>query len=489
MALKNRAIKAKEEEPPVIKELDSRSHDPFPLVSREDGKVVNPLNQTTDQSDLVNEVTSSSSPDNKCVDSVPSSVDTALPDSTSSEPDLNVGIIRTNTGMTSRTSDTGYASSTNCAGEISMFSPNSGVFEVSSLSSNSPSSDESNPQRKSSCETASSSSAALGIVSFGNTENTFQSNDHPSITSNYFQNSAISSSSAAKTHPQSVLSAKSTAPQPMTSSHAAPPSTANQPQQSPHLSSLLMSDSSQGYSIPPSTPQVNVGNQQRDATQHLGKRNAVGTSYIKQEMMSTMQQGYPYNVPPNQYGSFPQIGVTYPQQQTNGSHVNTVAPPLNHMSPQNHTVVSAAGQPNVMAQEYQQYFTPPSSNNSVFQPHDFLPVWQNQIVIKSEFPNPAMNGSQQIPPSNGHTIPPLVSDFPQHLSHSSTRHPTNIQSSFNTVSNQQLPPPLGDQNVNVPPYGGQGLPDQLPLLTGDDLRVLDDIGNYAPQNTNPQQYF
>ena len=39
------AIAAKEEEDPVIQEVDSKSHEPFPLLSRADGKVVNPFDE------------------------------------------------------------------------------------------------------------------------------------------------------------------------------------------------------------------------------------------------------------------------------------------------------------------------------------------------------------------------------------------------------------------------------------------------------------
>lgn len=497
MGLKNRAIKAEEDDEPVIKEIDSRSHDPFPLVSREDGKVVNPLNQTADQSikeELVSKVTSSSSPDSSHVDSAAVlcvSEDSALPDSTSNEPDSSsIGMIRTNTGTTSRSSDTGYntISSTGCVSEgSSMLSPNSDVFEASSHSSISPSSDVvANPQGKSSWKNPSSvyTSGSLGSVSVATTETACAiskpSNDHISIASNnsiasdHFHNSAISSS-AAKPHPQSRLATNSTPPA-LISSQTVPLHT-NQPlQQSPNLSSLLTSDSPQGYSVTPNAPQVSAGHQQSDTTRSLGKRNAVGISYIKQE--TTMQQGYPpYNVQPNQYASFPQTGSIYQQQQqTNGSYTNNVPPPpLQYMGPQNYPV--SASQSNVLPQEYQQYFTPSpaSSNNPVFQSQNFLPEWENQSV-KSEFPNfgPPVT-YQQVPPSNGQS----VSHFPQR---SSNHHPTNVQNSFNTVSNQQLP----SMTVNMPPYGGQDVEDQLPLLTGEDMRVLDDIGNYA---ANTQQYF
>ena len=200
--LMRKAVAAKKEDDPVIQEIDSKSHDPFPLIAREDGKVVNPLDECDDNvsSSLKNDQPfsnenhasvdqttfdsdesqseSSITPgevSSSCFDSVgPSSVpvhpsqqnhntqtplsvspeEDCVPDSTTSasfeesgsfqrsSKDRGIGMSRTNTSNSSRSSDTGYStsdstSSNKCGNDV--FSPMSGYLSgASSLSSISP---------------------------------------------------------------------------------------------------------------------------------------------------------------------------------------------------------------------------------------------------------------------------------------------------------------------------------------------------------------
>ena len=197
-----KAVAAKKEDDPVIQEIDSKSHDPFPLIAREDGKVVNPLeeddanvssclkndkpfsnenhvsvDQTTydsDESQSDSSITpgevSSSFSDSVGPSSTPvhpsqqnhntqtplsvSPEEDCVPDSTTSasfeesgsfqrsSKDRGIGMSRTNTSNSSRSSDTGYStsdstSSNKCGNDV--FSPMSGYLSgASSLSSISP---------------------------------------------------------------------------------------------------------------------------------------------------------------------------------------------------------------------------------------------------------------------------------------------------------------------------------------------------------------
>ena len=178
------AVAAKEDEDPVIQEVDSKSHDPFPLIAHEVGKVVNPLgedeanvssfvknDQPFSSENLVSfdqtryggdesKTESSIAPGkmySSCSDSVgPSSVpvyptqrnyntaplcvgpeEDCIPDSTTS-----ASFSRTNTSNSSRSSDTGYSTSDSASlsgSSNSVFSPATGYLSgTSSLSSNSP---------------------------------------------------------------------------------------------------------------------------------------------------------------------------------------------------------------------------------------------------------------------------------------------------------------------------------------------------------------
>nr|QIA61843.1 hypoxia-inducible factor 1-alpha-like protein [Halichondria panicea] len=501
--LKNRAITAIEEDNDlVIKELDSRSHDPFPLVSREDGKVVNPLDEA-DQSVTKNEVTSSSSPDISLPDSNPSSTvflpeESMLPDSTSSEPDSSMGgMIRTHTGTTSRTSDAGYSSSNSCAGGRGMFSPNSGAFEVSSFSSNSPLSDVSMPQRKSSWENPSSGymTSPLGCVSEVGSSESIPAATHgifgvlnsnatiPNINSSTMN---ISSNPTSSHHQHFPI--MNSSPQAITSSHTDQPH-----HQNSHLSSLLLSDTSgpnQGYSHS-NSHQVNDTPQPGAATHLLGKRHTAGGLHIKQEDTLT-QERFVRNGQLNQPGGYSQTDLQQQFPQSNDLYSN-VPPLLNMYTPD---FIDSSSQSHghtwaqTMPQGDKQYFTSPINTqaaphmNVPYQQHDFLPDWQGgRVTVKNEFhgceQSVADNNQQfqQVQTLNGQIVTSQPATmFPQQ--HSSTfntalqpQHPitaisANIQASC-TVSNQHLP-------MGVP-----SLPDQLPLLTGEDLRLLDDIGSYA----------
>ncbi len=453
---------------------------------------MNPLHEA-DQSVTKNEVTSSSCTDISLPDSNPSSTvslpeERMLPDSTSTEPDSSMGMIRTNTGTTSRSSDAGYNSGG--ADGRGMFSPNSGVSgvsEVSSFSSNSPLSDVSIPQRKSSWESPSSSAymtSPLECVSDVSSLQNIPAATHGIVgvyatipNTNSPKTNISSTTSISSSHHQNVPIMNSS-PQAVTSSHTDQPR-----RQNSHLSSLLLSSDThgpnQGYSVHSNLHQVNNTHQQPCATRLLGKRNTAGSLHIKQEDTLT-QERYVHNGQLNQPGGYTQTNMQQHFAQSNDLYANV--PPLLNMYPPD--LIDSASQPNsytwdqTMPQGDMQHFTSPM--HVPYQQHSHLPDWQGgRVTVKNEFQGfDAVSNQQfqQVQALNGQNVTSQpATNFPQHSSTFNTalqpQDPiiavsANIQASC-TVSNQHLP-------MGVP-----SLPDQLPLLTGEDLRVLDDIGSYT----------